>query len=384
MSENKSLIDTYELNVYPKRDVVFVKGKGCRLYDENGNEFLDLASNVGVASLGYGNIEIADAVYQQYKNLGSCYSIFYNDVRAKLVEKLVQITPQGLDKVFLCNSGTESVEAAIKFARAASGKSEIIAAVNGYHGKTMGSLSATWTKDYKDMFAPMLDGFSHVPYNKFEKIEQAVTDKTAAIILEVVQGEGGVKIGDKDYFKQVRKLCDDKNILLIIDEVQTGFCRTGTMFACGQYVTPDILCLSKAIAGGFPMGAVVCRGDIEIPSKSHSSTFGGNPVACAAALKSIEIMERDNLANKSRVNGEYFLSLLRGINSDKIRELRGLGLMIGIELKERAGKYVQQLMDEGIIALLAGNLVIRLLPPLTISKSEIDFAAGKINKVLTE
>jgi acetylornithine/LysW-gamma-L-lysine aminotransferase len=256
--------------------------------------------------------------------------------------------------------------------------------MRGYHGKTMGALAATWGPEYQKPFAPMLPGLKHVPFNKFEKLEAAVSDETAAILLEPVQGEGGIRVGDREYFQKVRNLCDDRNILLIMDEVQTGFGRTGTMFACEQFVTPDLLCLAKSVAGGLPMGAVLCNDRISVPVKSHTSTFGGNPTVCAAALASLNVIENQNLVENARILGDYFQKQLRLIESKRIREVRGLGLMIGVELKEKAGPYVQQLMEKGVIVLLAGATVIRLLPPLVITREEIDTVVKALKEVLSE
>ena len=378
----QELEQTYELGVYSRRDIVLVRGRGARLFDENGREYIDCAANVGVSNIGHGNEAVARAVHDQYLTLGNCYSMFYNPVRAHLAQKLASLAPGNLNKVFFCNSGAEANEAAIKFARASTGRPEIIAAMRGFHGKTMGALAATWGPEYQKPFAPMLPGLKHVPYNNFAKLEAAVGGNTAAILLEVVQGEGGVRIGDKDYFQKVRQICDANGILLIIDEVQTGFGRTGTLFACEQFVEPDMLCLAKSLAGGIPMGAVLCNDRIKIPVKSHTSTFGGNPTACAAALASVDVIEKEGLVEKSKTLGEYFLKELRDIKNSKIREVRGLGLMLGIELKEKAGPYVQKLTEKGVIVLLAGATVIRLLPPLVITKEEIDRVVEAVKETL--
>jgi acetylornithine/LysW-gamma-L-lysine aminotransferase len=379
----RELEQTHELAVYPRRDIVLVRGKGARLYDEKGNEYIDCTSNVGVSNIGHGNEAVARAVHEQYLELGNCYSMFYNPVRARLAEKLVAIAPGSLNKVFFCNSGAEAIEAALKFARAGTGRKEIIACMRGFHGKTMGALAATWGPEYQKPFAPMMPGIKHVPYNNIAKLEAALADDTAAVLLEPVQGEGGVRVGQKQYFEKVRDLCDANNVLLIMDEVQTGFGRTGTMFACEQFVVPDILCLAKAIAGGLPMGAVLCSAKIKVPVKSHTSTFGGNPTTCAAALASLKVIETEELVEHAKILGTYFQSELRQIESKKIREIRGLGLMIGIELKEKAGPYVQKLMEQGVIALLAGATVIRLLPPLVISKEEIDTVVTVLKDILS-
>jgi acetylornithine/LysW-gamma-L-lysine aminotransferase len=300
----KELEDRYELPVYPRRDLVLVRGKGAKLYDDQGREYIDCASNVGVSNIGHGHEEVARAIHEQYLALGNCYSMFYNPVRAKLAEKLVSVSPPRLKRVFFCNSGAEAVEGALKFARSTSGKSEIIAAMRGFHGKTYGALAATWGEEYQKPFVPMMPGLKHVPFNNFQKLSEAVSGETAGIILELVQGEGGVRVGDKVYFEQVRELCDKKGILLILDEVQTGFGRTGTLFACEQFIEPDILCVAKSLAGGIPMGAVLCSDAVKVPMKSHTSTFGGNPLACAAALASLEVIEREKLPERAKTLGE--------------------------------------------------------------------------------
>jgi len=378
----KDLEEKYLLPVYPRRDLVLVRGKGARLYDEEGREYIDCASNVGVSNIGHGHEGVAKAIYEQYLTLGNCYSAFYNPVRARLAERLISLASGRIRKVFFCNSGAEAVEGAIKFARASTGKSDVIAAMRGFHGKTMGALAATWGPEYQEPFMPMMPGLTHVPYNHFEKLEQAVGEDTAAVILEPVQGEGGVRVGNKDCFRKTRELCDRRGILLIMDEVQTGFGRTGTFFACEQFVEPDILCAAKSLAGGVPMGAVLCSEAVKVPIRSHTSTFGGNPLACAAALASLEAIEKEGLVERAGTLGAHFLEGLKAIPNGKIREVRGLGLMLGIELKEKAGPYVQGLMEKGVIALLAGPTVIRLLPPLVIRKEEIDQVIRVIREIL--
>jgi [amino-group carrier protein]-gamma-(L-lysyl/L-ornithyl)-L-glutamate aminotransferase len=379
----KDLEERYELPVYPRRDIVLVRGKAAKLYDEKGREYIDCASNVGVSNIGHANESVAKAIFEQYLTLGNCYAMFYNPVRARLAEKLVSLAAGRLKKVFFCNSGAEAVEGAIKFARASTGKTGIIAAMRGFHGKTFGALAATWGPEYQKPFEPMLQGITHVPYNNFVKLKESVNHDTAAVILEPVQGEGGVRVGDKNFFRAVRDLCDSQGILFIMDEVQTGFGRTGTLFACEQFVEPDLLCVAKSLAGGIPMGAVLCSEAVNVPMKSHTSTFGGNPLACAAAIATLEVIEKEKLSEKAGALGSYFLEGLKALKSDKIREVRGLGLMIGIELKEKAGPYVQALMEKGIIVLLAGANVIRLLPPLVITKEEIDQALKALQDVLS-
>ncbi len=383
MSNTIELEEKYDLGTYPKRDLVLVRGKNAIVWDDSGNEYIDCATGVGVAAVGHCNDKVVKAINEQSGKLITTYGMFYNDVRARCEEKLMQIVPSNLKRVFLCNSGAESVEAAIKIARASTGKKKIISLMKGFHGKTMGSLSATWDKKYKDMFAPLIPDIVQVPANNFDKLSEAVTDDTAAILLELVQGEGGVRLLDREYVDKIRELCNDKNVLLIIDEVQTGFGRTGKMFASQLYeVEPDIMCTAKAIAGGVPMGATFVREGIELPKKSHTSTFGGNALACAACLATIDVIESDDLCNNANELGEYFRNQVEGLGLECVREVRGYGLMNAIELKEKAGPYVQKFQEKGIIILLAGATVLRFLPPLVITKEELDKVIKVIGEVL--
>lgn len=374
----------FEFDVYPKRDLVIIKGQNTKVWDEDGNEYIDCVAGHGVAAIGHCNSKVIEAISNQSKKLITCSGTFYNDTRALFLEKLIKISPKNLTRAFLCNSGSESIEAAIKFARFTTNKTDFIGAVKGFHGRTMGALSATHNPKHKEKFEPLIPGFHHVPFNNFEKLKENISDKTAGIILEIVQGEGGVNLGEKEYFQKVQELCKEKNILLIIDEVQTGFCRTGKMFASEHFnLQPDIICLAKAIAGGLPMGAVLCSEKIEIPKGQHGATFGGNPLTCAAAIASIDYMIDNKLDEQSFEKGKYFCDQLNKHNLKKIREIRNLGLMIGIQLKEKVKPFIIELIKEGVLVLPAGSTVIRLLPPLTISYEELDFVIEKIVKVLS-
>jgi acetylornithine/LysW-gamma-L-lysine aminotransferase len=373
----------YEFDVYPKRDIVLVKGKGARVWDTQGKEYIDCSTGHGVANIGHCNEVVTCAIAEQAQTLITCDGTYYNDKKALLLEKLISIAPSNLKKAFLCNSGTETIEAAIKFTRYSTKKKNFVCANRGFHGRTLGSLSATFQPKYKEDFEPLVPGFKFAPFNNFEKLAAEVDDQTAGIILEIVQGEGGIYIGDREYFERVRQLCDDKGILLIIDEVQTGFCRTGKMFACQHHdLQPDILCVAKGIAGGIPMGAVLCSDKVEIPAGKHGSTFGGNPLACAAAIAAINFMIANKLDIQAAGKGSYFLEKLKKHEFPIVREIRQLGLMIGIELKEKIKPYLVQLMELGVLALPAGQLVLRLLPPLTISFEELDEVADKVIQVL--
>jgi acetylornithine/LysW-gamma-L-lysine aminotransferase len=371
----------FSFEVYPKRDITLVRGEGAKVWDHEGNSYIDCTAGVGVANVGHANPQVAKAICEQANTLSTCAGIFYNDARARFLEKLIGIAPAGLTRAFLCNSGTESMEAAIKFARHASGKSEFVCAMRGFHGRTMGALSATFK--YRDQFEPLLAGFSFVPFNNIGKLRDAVGEATAGVILEPVQGEGGIRPADPGYLKAVQALCEEKGILLIVDEIQTGLCRTGSMFASERFgITPDILCLAKALGGGVPMGAVLTGDRIEPAVGMHGSTFGGNPLACAAALATLDFLQDNKLDVHAREMGEYFAGQFRANQPDKVRELRQIGLMIGIELKEKATPHLMALMEEGVLALSAGPTVIRLLPPLTISRDEIDVVVSKLLKVL--
>src|SRR5262245_39019254 len=290
----------------------------------------------------------------------------------------------GLDRVFLCNSGTESVEAALKFARISTGRKNIVAAMRAFHGRTYGSLSATFNKKYREGFEQLVTGFSHVPYNNIEALYKAVNDDTATVILEVVQGEGGVYPAHADYIQSARQICDAHGALLIVDEIQTGFGRTGKMFALEHFaVTPDLLCCAKSLAGGVPMGAVLISPKVKnLTPGVHASTFGGNPLSCAAAIAALGVMQEEDLPRQALVKGAYLMDKLREIESPIVREVRGMGLMIGIELKQKVASYIKALQERRIIALNAGMTVIRLLPPLVISYQQIDHLVDVLTEVL--
>jgi acetylornithine/LysW-gamma-L-lysine aminotransferase len=376
--------DAHTSGLYTKRQLAIVRGDGALLYDEDGREYIDCVGGQGSANLGHGNAAVADAIAAQARTLASCTELFYNDRRAEVYDVLAAILPASLDRIFLCNSGTEAVEGALKFARVATKRHGVLATMRGFHGKTMGALSATWGPEYRDMFGPLVPGFSHVPFNKMEALDAAITSETAAFIVELVQGEGGVRPATREFIAEAARLCRERGALLVIDEIQTGFCRTGTMFALEQYeVVPDILCVAKSIAGGLPMGAIAfSRAVGDLPKRSHSSTFGGNPLACAAAIAAIGEMRRLDLAPRARERGAQLLEGLRAIRSDKVREVRGLGLLAGIELKENAGPTLKALQDEGVLALGAGPTVVRYLPPLVVSAAQIDRVLAATAKVL--
>lgn len=383
MTDYRLLENQYGFNVYPKRDVVIVRGRNAKVWDDQGREYIDCVGGHGSANLGHCNEKIIHALTEQAQKLITCPNILYNDVRGRFLEKLIGIMPTHLTRAFLTNSGAESVEGAIKFARYATKKTDFVCAMRGFHGRTLGALSATFKPEYKKDFEPLVPGFHHVPFNNYEKLKAAITDRIAAVLLEIVQGEGGIHIGDPEYFKNVQALCRERNILFILDEVQTGFCRTGKMFAFQHFdLKPDILCLAKSIAGGVPMGAVVCSEKIEVPLGKHGTTFGGNPLTCAAGIAAIDFMIENELDKQAREKGEYLAQKLKDLNPQKVREIRQLGLMVGIELKEKAMPHILALIEKGVLTLPSGTTVIRLLPPLTIDYKELDIVAERLGEVL--
>ena len=379
----RTLEQQYGLPLYPKRDVVLVRGQGATLFDENNKEYIDCAAGIGVANIGHCHPTVVAALQAQIGELMVVPNTLYNDKRSLLLEKLVSVAPASINRAFLCNSGTEAVEAALKFARVSTGRTEYVTAMRGFHGRTMGAVSATFTKKYRDPFAPLIPGFSYVPLNKIEKLDAAVTEKTAAVMLELVQGEGGVNLADSEYISAVRKLCDERGALLIIDEIQTGFCRTGKFFACEHYdLQPDMITIAKAVAGGVPMGATLLSDKINVEPGMHGTTFGGNPIACAAALATISVLENEDLARRATEMGDYFEQKLTSVDLPQVRSIRRQGLMIGLELKGKSQPVLEALMHRGVIALPAGATVLRLLPPLVIEKEQIDRVVDHLQALL--
>jgi acetylornithine/LysW-gamma-L-lysine aminotransferase len=372
----RELEDGRLIALYAKREIAIVRGQGVRLWDSDGKQYLDLMSNYGVNILGHAHPAVGAAIKEQADTLTNCHSSFYNDARARFLDALGELAPAALSRAFLCSSGAESVEAALKFARVATGRTKVVAARRAYHGRTFGALAATADKKYRDPFLPLLEGFDHVAYDDADALGAAVDGETAAVILEPVQGEGGIHLPGDDYLAAAREIARRAGALLILDEIQSAF-RTGTLFACeASGVTPDLLCLSKGIANGFPLGLTLATEEVaaRIPAGSHGTTFGGNPLACAAGAATLAALrDEDLLARGARV-GAYFMDRLRGLGSPKIREVRGRGLMIGVELKERATKYLRGLQEGGVLALSAGPTTLRFLPPLILGESDVDRA----------
>jgi acetylornithine/LysW-gamma-L-lysine aminotransferase len=381
--------DQLMANVFSKRDRVITRGKGALVWDINGNEYIDCTSSYGVSIVGHCHPRVVEAVQRQVKTLISCHASFYNDVRSELLKKIMTIAPKGLGKVFLSNSGSESVECAIKLARKFSGKPEIIAMIGAFHGKTMGALSATWKKKYRGPFEPLIPGFKHVPPDNLEKIRDAITEKTAAVLVEPIRGEGGIRMPSDDFLPGLRKICDETGVLLIFDEVQTGFGRTGKVFACEHWgVVPDVLCLAKSVAGGLPMGATFAREDTmaSFQRGEHSSTFSGNPLVCAAASAAIDVLIEERLPERAATLGRYFMDNLEALREKHpiIREVRGLGLMIGVETRFDVYNIILGCMDMGVLVLDAGRNVLRFLPPLIIEREQVDRVVNVLDSVMAK
>ncbi|MBD3409013.1 MAG: acetylornithine/succinylornithine family transaminase [Ignavibacteriales bacterium] len=385
MTDFNAIEESRSLSCYVKRGVALVRGEGARVWDDRGAEYIDCVTGHGVANVGHANPRVAEAIAKQSRTLTTCSGVFANDARAKLLEKLFDFVPFAMEKAFLGNSGAEAVEAAIKIARANTGRENFVAAMRAFHGRTMGAVSATHKSDYRDAFAPLVPGFRHAPFNNAEKFVAAIDETVAGVFLEPVQGEGGVRPADEAFVRAVRERCDETGALLIMDEAQTGFGRTGKRFATEYFdVDPDVLLLAKAIGGGVPMGATMVRAGLDLTPGKHGSTFGGNPLACAASLATIdEILER-GLDKRAAELGERFDERFDPARHDVVRERRRLGLMIGVELKTKAKPYLEHMATNGVLAMTAGPTVIRMLPPLTIEIEEFDRAIDALDEALRE
>ncbi len=365
-------------------ELTIVRGMGAELWDEADRRYIDCVGGQGSANLGHCHPAVVRAIQKQAERLLSCPTMFGNDAREALLRRLVGVTSPGLDRFFLCNSGTEAVEAAIKAARLATGRAGIVAAQRGFHGRTLGALAATWEPRYRAPFEPLPPGARFVPYNDVAALEEAVDETVGLVLLEPVQGEGGVHPAAPGYLRAAAEIAHTRGALLALDEVQTGFGRTGAMFACeADGVAPDLLCLAKSIAGGLPMGALAFGPRVEsFPPGAHGSTFGGAPLVCAAATAAISALVDENLPARAAVTGAYLIERLRALDAPGVRAVRGRGLMVGIELRVKARPVVAALRERGVLALTAGLTVLRLLPPLVITRDQCDEVVAAIDDAL--
>jgi len=376
----------YMMQTYKRPRIVLREGKGATVKDFFGREYMDCVGGIAVNAVGYCHPAVVNAIKEQAGKLIHTSNLYYTEPQVQLAEKLSGIT--GMDKVFFCNSGAEGIEAALKLACKATGKRKFIAAEGSFHGRTLGSLSITFGTKLRGVFEPLLlDGVEFVPYNDAGAIRAAIDTNTAAVILEPIQGETGIVVPSAGYLNEVREICSEKGVLLILDEIQTGFGRTGKWF-CKEHegIEPDIMTVAKALGAGFPIGAMLAKEDIEFEASEHASTFGGNPLACAAALASIKVIEEEGLVEKSSELGAYFMDKVHdaGLLSSNpvVKEIRGKGLMIGIELTKPCGEVVDKAIERGILINCTSDTVIRLVPPLVISKEQIDRVISVLCEIL--
>lgn len=381
--------DQFMGNIYQRFPVTIERGLGAHVWDTNGKEYIDCMGGYGVALVGHCNPRVIKAIKNQIDKIITVHSSLYNKTREEFLEKLIKISPKSLSQVYLNNSGTEAVEAAIKFARKFTGKKKMIAMNGSYHGKSLGALSVTFNQKYRKAFEPLVDTVNFSSFGDIESLRSIVDSDTAMIILEPIQGESGINVAPSGFLQQVRKLCDEKGIVLVFDEIQAGLGRTGKMWASEHWDTvPDIMCLAKGIAGGVPMGATLVRPDIlaTINKGEQSSTFGGNPLSCAAGIGAIDALIEDKLVENADKNGKIFRDGLERLKEKHkiIREIRGKGLMIGVEMKFEVKDILFDGIANNLLLLYSGKNILRLLPPLVISESDINKALETLDVILTK
>ncbi|MCZ7385563.1 MAG: acetylornithine transaminase [Candidatus Methanoperedens sp.] len=373
--------EKYVFQTYTRQPIAIKKACGAVVTDVNGKEYIDCVAGIAVNNVGHCHPAVVDAIKRQAEQLIHVSNLYYTENQALLAEELSKLTM--LDRVFFCNSGTEAVEGALKLARKASGKKEFIATEHAFHGRTRGALSVTHKEKYRKPFEPLAPAV-FVPYNDADAISATINENTAGVILEPIQGEGGVIIPSDGYLKEVRKICDEKDTLLILDEVQTGFGRTGKWFAKEHSgIIPDIMTTAKAMGGGFPMGAMLAREDVasNFVRGDHASTFGGNSLACAAALANIDVIKKEKLVKRSEELGYYLIKKLEGLNKDYVKEIRGKGLMVGMELSIKCEDIVNKAREQGVLLNCTSESVLRFVPPLTITKEQLDTAVSVLNEI---
>ena len=380
--------DQYLGNLYQRFPVTIEKALGSHVWDTDNNEYIDCMGGYGVALVGHRNERVVNAIKSQIEKVITVHSSFYNKTREEFLQTLIGIAPAGLSQVHLNNSGAESVEAGIKFARKFTGRKGMVAMKGSYHGKSMGALSLTFSPKYRESFQPLLEKVTFSPYGDIDALQTAVDKDTAFVILEPIQGESGIHVPPDGFLQDVRKICDENGSLLVFDEIQSGLGRTGRMWASEHWeTTPDIMCLAKGIAGGVPMGVTLVKPDILSVMKKgeHSSTFGGNPLACAAGTATLQALTQDGLVENAKNMGEKFLHGLNDLKSKHkiIREIRGKGLMIGVELKFEVKDILMEGIKKGLLLLYSGRNILRLLPPLVISDEDVTKSLQILDVLLT-
>lgn len=380
--------DNYLGNLYQRFPINISKGKGSLVWDVSGKEYIDCMGGYGVAIIGHCNDRVVNAIKNQSEKLITCHMSIYNNTRLEFLEKISKISPKKLSKVFFSNSGAESTESALKFSRKFTGKSGVIAMTGGYHGKTFGALSVTHNEKYRKSFQPLLEGVKFVPYGNPSKIEESLDNSIGTVIVEPIQGETGIIVPSDGTLQQIRKICDQNNLVLIFDEIQTGLGRTGRMWAGEHWsTTPDIMCLAKGIAGGLPMGLTLCKPEILDAMKvgEHSSTFAGNPLSCSAGIATIESIIEENLVENAAKIGNIFKNGLFQLKENHriVRDVRGLGLMLALELRFDVKDVLFEGIKEGLLMLYSGRNIIRLLPPLVLDEAKVAKTLSIMDKLLT-
>ncbi|AWB26485.1 aspartate aminotransferase family protein [Halococcoides cellulosivorans] len=370
--------------VFSEKPITIESGNGTTVVDDRGTEYLDLGASYACVPLGHGHPAVQSAVRDQLDRITYVQASYPNPARTALYERLAEAGPGDADNVWLCNSGTEANEAALKFARSATNSTKIVATMQAFHGRTMGALATTWKDKYKKHYEPLIDGVEFVPYDDADAMAEAVDPDTAAVIVEPVQGEGGINPASAAYLQAVREVTADNDAAMIVDEVQTGLGRTGSLWAIEQAeVVPDVLTTAKGLGNGFPIGATLCRDWIADDYGNHASTFSGGPVISAAAGATVDTIVADGIPDHAATMGERLRSGLRDRLGDRVREVRGEGLMVGIEVKRNANRILKELaIEHQVLALPAGRTVVRLLPPLTIDESEIDQAIDALDSAI--
>lgn len=388
-SDFKMSEDNFLGSLYQRFPVTIERGEGAKLYDINGKEYIDCMGGYGVALVGHRNPRVVAALKAQLDKIITVHTSLYNKTREEFLENLIKIAPKGLTQVHLGNSGTEAVEAAIKFARKFTGKSGMVAMNGSYHGKSLGSLSVTFNPKYRKAFMPLVEKVAFSPFGDIEALRAKIDNDTAFVIMEPIQGESGINVAPDGFLQDVRKLCDERGILLIFDEIQAGLGRTGKMWACDHWnTTPDIICLAKGIAGGVPMSATLTRPDIlaAMSKGEHSSTFGGNPLSCAAGIATIQALTQDGLVDNAARVGKIFRDGLEKLREKHniIREVRGKGMMIGVEMKFEVKDILMDGIAEGVLLLYSGRNILRFLPPLVMSEAEITKVLEVLDRLFTK
>lgn len=383
MKDYRFLQRRYSVSTYPDRGLTFVKGEGPYLIDESDGYYLDLMTNYGVNIFGYNHPTIVNRLKHQVEHLTTLHGSFNNDVRALAAKALVNRCGGGVSRVYLCNSGAEAIEAALKFAILATGKKKFICCRNNYHGKTLGALSASDNKKYKAPFEPLLWDFHPIEFNDLQQLENTIDDQVGAFLVEPIQGEGGINVPDSDYIRRAKQICEANGVLMILDEIQTGMGRTGFFLESHMdKMSYDLVCLGKGLAGGIPVGATLVSEEIasKISKTIHTSTFGGNPLAGAGILATLELLD-DALLSRVLKIGSHFLKVLRQIPSDLITQIRGQGLMLGIELAMKRDEVLKNLQKEKILAIPAADKVVRFLPPYILEEKHVDKIADALERI---